>query len=364
MSTTEQSDQMPDPSGLKVVQLLVGSQEGGADTFFVKLCCALQEQGLHQKVVIGPNAERERQLLGCGCDVAVIRFGGLREVLARYRFHKLLGTYRPDIVLAWMNRAARRLIRGEFVNVARMGGYYPLKWYGKCDYLIGNTPGIVSHIVQSGFPKENAALISNFGEMPDFPRTDRKLLDTPEDVPVLLSLGRMSSEKGMDVLVRALARVPRAVLWLVGDGPLRDSLQMLASTERVSDRIRFLGWRYDVSALFKAADVCVVPSRHEPLGNVVLEAWMSGVPVVATKSEGPRWILEDGRTGILVPVDDADALATGIRKVLDDKALAASMATAARTDYSKRFSRDSVVAQYLNFFKKIVAEKKQQARDA
>ena len=89
----------------------------------------------------------------------------------------------------------------------------------------------------------------------------------------MLALGRLHHNKAFDVAIRALVDLPGAVLWIAGKGPERNALQMLANQLGVSKRIRWLGWRDDVAALFASADVLVCPSRIEPLGNVIIEAW-------------------------------------------------------------------------------------------
>ena len=136
---------------------------------------------------------------------------------------------------------------------------------------------------------------------------------------MLLALSRLHEKKGLDVLLRALAELPGCVAWIAGDGPLEADLKALAARLGVADRVRFLGWRSDRGALLKAADICVLPSRWEPFGTVMLEAWAAGTPLVAAASQGPSALIEDGGNGLLVPVDDAPALAAAIRR-LDGRA--------------------------------------------
>jgi glycosyltransferase involved in cell wall biosynthesis len=120
------------------------------------------------------------------------------------------------------------------------------------------------------------------------------------------------------------------------------------------DRVRFLGWRDDQAALIEAADFVVVPSRHEPLSNVTLEAWSLGKPVIATASEGPSWLIEDGSTGLLTPVDDDAALAAGLRRMADDPALRARLGAAGHAVWAERFSADAVCAAYLATLRRLV----------
>ena len=114
-----------------------------------------------------------------------------------------------------------------------------------------------------------------------------------------------------------------------------------------SERVRFLGWRDDRSALLKAATAVLIPSRHEPFGNVVVNAWAHGTPLVATRSEGPGYLVRDGEDGLLVPVDDAHALAEAARRVIGDQSLAQSLIAAGSQRAAAEFSEAAVVARYL-----------------
>ena len=164
-------------------------------------------------------------------------------------------------------------------------------------------------------PSERAHYVPTFPTIDDGPPVDRAALATPADATVLLALSRLHEKKGLDILLRALAELPGCVAWIAGDGPLEADLKALAAKLGVADRVRFLGWRSDRGALLRAADICVLPSRYEPFGTVMLEAWATGVPLVAAASQGPTALIADGGNGLLVPVDDAPALAAAIRRL-------------------------------------------------
>ena len=164
----------------------------------------------------------------------------------------------------------------------------------------------------------------------------------------------MHENKAVDVAIKALADIPQTVLWLAGDGPLRDALENLARSCGVDDRVRFLGWRADVAALLAACDILVCPSRHEPLGNVVIEAWAHGVPVVAAESAGPSWLIEDGKSGVLVPIDDVAALAASVGDLMADHPRRQALVTAGRAAFEARFTEKSVVEEYRALFARLV----------
>ena len=181
--------------------------------------------------------------------------------------------------------------------------------------------------------------------------------DTPDGVPLFLALGRFHENKAFDVLLDAMSAVPGAYLWLAGEGPLRNELMAQAEQLGIKERVRFLGWRMDVVSLMASVDALVCPSRHEPLGNVVIEAWARRLPVIAARASGPAALIDDGANGLLVPIDDAAALAAAMAKLGHEPALAAHLAEGGREAYLRQFSQQAVVAQYLAFFDKITVKR-------
>ena len=338
---------------MRLLQAMAGARHGGAEAFFVRLAGALQHAGQEQQVLIRRDPERAAALRQAGIALTELPFRGTFDVGTRWRFRRAVAEFRPAIVLTWMNRATQACPRGDFVHVARLGGYYDLKYYRRCDHLIGNTRDIVAYLQRQGWPAERAHYLPNFTAGTNAAPVLRSALATPPDVPLALALGRLHVNKGFDVLLTALARAPRLHLWLAGEGELRATLGRQAAALGIAGRVRFLGWRDDIPALLAAADFLVCPSRHEPLGNVVIEAWAAGVPVIASASEGPSALIADGESGLLVPVDDADALARAMLRVTDDRELRARLAAAGRAVHAAEYSEPRVVGLYRDFFARV-----------
>jgi glycosyltransferase involved in cell wall biosynthesis len=120
--------------------------------------------------------------------------------------------------------------------------------------------------------------------------------------------------------------------------------------------VRFLGWRSDRGALLGAADICVLPSRWEPFGTVMLEAWAVGRPLVAAASQGPSALIRDGGNGLLVPVDDAPALAAAIGRLIAEPALKARLIEHGAADYQRGFTRQAVTQRMIALYGEIIAE--------
>lgn len=339
----------------RLLQMMAGARHGGAEAFFERLAPALARAGIVQHLLIRKDAERAARLRAAGLEVTELGFGGALDLFTRRRAAAAARDFRPDIALAWMNRAARFLPAGNIVRVGRLGGYYDLKYYRACDHLAANTPDLCSWIAEQGWPAERVHYLPNFAADPG-PAADplpREAFDTPADATLIVALGRLHPNKGFDVLLRALAQVEGSWLWLAGEGPLRAELEALATTLGIADRVRFLGWRDDGARLLASADLFVCPSRHEPLGNVVLEAWAAARPVIAAASQGPSQLIHSGEDGLLVPVDDDAALAAAIAHLRADPAQAAALALAGRAAFDADFTENAVVARYVEFFARV-----------
>jgi glycosyltransferase involved in cell wall biosynthesis len=155
--------------------------------------------------------------------------------------------------------------------------------------------------------------------------------------PRVIFVGRLHPQKHVDVLVRAAARIPGVSVVLVGDGPERPGLERLADRLRVTRRVHFLGFvpHERVAGLLCAADVLAMPSRYEELGTALLEGMQAGLPIVASATGGIPQVIEHGRTGLLVPPGDPEALTAAIVEILRDGALAARLGNAAAREAAK-----------------------------
>lgn len=175
----------------------------------------------------------------------------------------------------------------------------------------------------------------------------------PADVPLVGSVGCLAPRKDYGTLLAALAALRerhdfRCVL--AGDGPDRAELEARAAALGVADRVRFLGERADVDRLLPAFDVFTLSSREEGIPNALLEAMAAARPCVATRVGGNAEVLEDGRTGWLVPAQDPAALAAALGEALGDPAEAARRGAAARAAMLAERSIDAMVRRHEAFY--------------
>lgn len=348
---------------MRVLGALGGGAHGGAETFYTRLMISLHESGIETRALLRPFENRIGQLESHKVPYATAPFGGIFDVQTRYRFKQEFKQFSPQIVLTFMNRATHKCPRNKrdpFVHIARLGGYYNLKYYKHADYLIALTHDIYDYILQNGWPKEKVHYLPNFADQKPGTPINKASLDTPEDAPLLVTLARLHDAKAIDVLLSAMTQVKNCYLWIAGDGPLRAELTALMYSLELQDRVRFLGWRQDIPDLIATSDMVVFPSRYEPHGTVVLEAWAHERPLVAAESKGPAGLVKHKENGMLVPINDADRLASAIKEVLDSSELAAQLVLSGKETYDAHHSQKAVLGQYTDFFRN-VWEKKSKA---
>ncbi len=198
------------------------------------------------------------------------------------------------------------------------------------------------------------------------PRAESRVkLGLPGDAVVVAVLGRISGWKGQDVLVRALAEPPLSgredVVALVAGEPWRGEerhlreLHELGARLRVADRIHHVGFRPDVDAVYGAADIVAVPSKHpDPLPNAALEAAAAGCCVVASAHGGLPEIVRDGETGALVTPADPLALAGAVAKLADDPQRREALGAAAAADVAARFSTDRMLDEVQALYDELI----------
>jgi glycosyltransferase involved in cell wall biosynthesis len=182
-----------------------------------------------------------------------------------------------------------------------------------------------------------------------------------DDTPVLALFGRLSPWKGQHVAIDALSQMDHpAHLVLVGEALFGEddyaaSLRRQVGELGLSDRVHLVGFRDDVPRLMQAADVVLhCSTAPEPFGRVIVEAMLSGTPIVAADAGGPREIVDDGRTGVLVTPDDAAALARRLDDLLADPPGLAAMADRACAEAQQRFTLGPIVEQITDVLRDVV----------
>lgn len=260
----------------------------------------------------------------------------------RYLLFRLAGVRR---IIVHDRTSGARTVRRPIVRAAKRA-LHALPWLS-ADVFVAVSEFVRDRLIAvNGTPPARTHRIYNGIDLARFGRMDRTLLrrelGIAEERPVVFCAGRVQPYKGMQTLIEAAALLrdggSAVEVAIAGDGPYLPALRRLAE-ERGMAGVHFLGRRTDVPALLAGATVAVVPSLwEEAFGLAVVEAMAAGVPLVATRTGGIPELVEEGRTGLLVPPGDARALADALRLLLEHPSLCAGLSLHGEIAAQRRFS--------------------------
>ncbi len=354
---------MSDPTSL---QMVASKALGGAEYWFHRFSLALAAQGAPTEVAIRRASGLENLDFG-SLTVHRLPFRTTWDPISRHAVTRLIRHSQPDIIQTYMGRATRltHLPRAGIIHLARLGGYYALDPYRHAHGWIGNTRALCDWMIQNGLPAARVHHIYNFADQarpvaPEQVAARRLQHGIPDDAWVMVTLGRFVGFKGHAHLLAALARLPQTIggrplrLVMLGDGPLGASLRQQSIHNRQESRIVWAGWQSDPSPYLQMADLVVFPSLDaEPFGNVILDAWRWGKPLVTTRFRGAREVVRHGEDAWCVPCEDAAALAGGILETLADPARMIALAKRGRERVAQDFSRNVILGQYLELYRQL-----------
>jgi glycosyltransferase involved in cell wall biosynthesis len=279
-------------------------------------------------------------------------YAALARVLSR-RSPRIIftehGRHYPDIVSP-VRRAANRLVLDHLADAVNAVCSFSARSLTCADGFSGTRITVI----------ENGIELERYDAAPDRTALRRQLGLSPSRRYVAC-VARFHAVKDHAMLLRAFSRVAgqRADvdLLLVGDGPLRGELEALTRDLRIADRVRFLGIRFDVPAILRAADIFALTSVCEAASLTLLEAMASGLPVVVTDVGGNPEIVRRGREGLLVPRGDHAAAAEALLQLLDDPATAAVMGRAGRARVEERYRIQRTIDSYLHLYERLMGRR-------
>ena len=178
----------------------------------------------------------------------------------------------------------------------------------------------------------------------------RKNLGLDEGDIFLLSIGRLTYQKGHEYFIQAMSKVvgrfPNAKAGICGEGPLRSQLESQILRLGLSDHVMLLGALDDVSPLLASADIFVLPSRWEGLSRALMEAMAAGIPVIATQVDGTKNLVTDAVNGLLIPAEDSEKLENSILQLIENPEMRKRLAAAAQTHVLHVHSTDAMCKKH------------------
>ncbi|QIK38749.1 glycosyltransferase [Caldichromatium japonicum] len=349
------------------LQMVASKSLGGAERWFIRFSRALSELDAPAQLAIRKHSALSGMDLG-GLVVHRLPYCTTWDPWSRQAVARLIDRVQPAIIQTYMGRATRltRIVPGKGpVHLARLGGYYALGPYRHAHGWIGNTRMLCDWLVQQGLPANRVYHIYNFIDPPAPVAAERiaelrEAQGLPDDAWLLICLGRFVPVKGHTHLLAALGLLPESIagrplrLLMLGDGPLAPRLKRQADQLGQSQRILWLGWQADPSPYLQMADLVVFPSlEEETLGNVILESWAWGKPLLTASFRGARELARHSEDAWCVPCADARALAQGIKTLLADPPRMAQIAACGHKRALNEFSRPAIMARYQELYQQL-----------
>ena len=263
--------------------------------------------------------------------------------------------------LAWLTRAPvriathrgrieafprwRQILHGVLINI------------GIAHTLIAVSEQTRQQAIEEGIWESRITVIPNAVKPLDISAVNRaairKDLGLNDDNIFLLSIGRLTYQKGHEFLIQAMSKVasqfPNAKAGICGDGPLRPQLEAQIAEAGLSSHVRLLGAWEDISPLLASAEIFILPSRWEGLSRALMEAMAAGLPVIASEVDGIKDLITDGVNGLLVPSEDAEALGNSILQLIDNAEMRKRIAAAGQAHVLQVHSVEDMCRKYYDF---------------
>jgi glycosyltransferase involved in cell wall biosynthesis len=363
-----------------VMHLLVTDDWGGTEVQVSELVARSQASDAaceHVVAFLAPQGRIGVRLARAGCEVHTLA-GPRGSLGALVRLIRLIRHRRPDVIEAYGFRAAMTAraaialgargpklivgVRGLHVMEAEEPDDARTRTVLAVERALStftagydaNSHGAREFLVAQGFPAAKFTVIRN-GVDPV--RTEPPLFAAPGDRLEILCVARFVPRKQQEVLLRALAAISDLDVRcrFVGEGPRRPAMEALAADLGLNGAAEFCGRRAreDVVRMLLETDVFVLCSLWEGLPGSVLEAMTAGAAVIGTDVNGTRELIDDERTGLLVPANDSGALADALRRVAGDRELRTRLALAGWREATDRYSYDELVLAKNRYFREI-----------
>jgi len=365
-----------------VVHLIATNFFGGPEKQILEHCIRLKDSGFAAEVISYLEYGRRNEFLeraaSAGLPARGVPMYGPLDMHALVRLYRILKSLRPCIVcthgykatiMAWLAASRLRLptlafSRGYTAETWRVALYETLErrilpWVHGVVFV---SHGQRKRLENLGVKVRRSWVVHNAVSVNGFPNTPTSVLrplvcerlGVDPEAKLVVSAGRLSPEKGHQYLIRAARDVlqsePKTTFVFCGSGPCLENLKRLARHLDVASHCLFTGFRHDLPEIFRVMDVFALPSLTEGLPNVVLEAFASAKPVVATAVGGVPELIEPDRTGILVPPEKPEALAEAILSILRDKDKATLIGQNAYHAAASKFTFEAQTRQLLNIY--------------
>ena len=332
---------------------------GGQENRTMNELITMRERGHEMAVLSRPGARILERAKEAGFQIFAVNMRSAVDFPAIFKLRRVMNTFHPDVINTHSGRdtqlagmAARSLIgRPLIVRTRHLALPITSKFSYSVlpDHVVTVSNYVERYLVEAGIPNEQITTVSTGI---DFTSYDRSLIagDLREELglsasaPLIGTVAIMRGKKGhtdiLDAVPAVLERFPEAHFVFAGDGPQTANLIERIKAEGLEKQVHLLGLRRDVTNVLASLDVFVLPTHQEALGTAFIEAGAMALPAVATNVDGVPEVVQDGYTGLLVPVKDGKAIAEAICHLLADTTFRQRMGENAAEFVRRKFSRE------------------------
>jgi glycosyltransferase involved in cell wall biosynthesis len=349
----------------------------GAEAVILNLARTLRDGPHSCAIAVFANTKNPNlQLYECarkeGFETYLIQCAGQMDRTAIARIRELLKITKADIIHAHGYKADiycyLALYKLEIPLVSTCHTWYDtdlfVSLYGKLDRfvlrkytrVVAVSNEVKQRLSHAGVRAEKICTVRNGIDLRPFDGGSRR---AEKHHPVVGLVGRLAWEKGVDLFLRAAAKVllesPNAKFVAVGEGPDREKLERLIDGLNIRANVQLLGRREEMASVYASLDLMVSSSRQEGLPMAILEGMASGLAVVSTAVGEVPTVVVDGRTGVLVPTENVDQIARGIIELLRNPTRRAELGAAARRLIEEEYSAERMTTDYLRVYEEAIA---------
>ncbi len=340
---------------MKIVNIILTSQNGGAEQAFLDYTSALLKLGHEVIAIIKNDAPYESLVTKLGVKINKIGNNlGYHDFIAVAKIVKIIKETDADLVVSHMSRStvltkkAIKKIKNKKVFQIAVNHSDNVKRSLGADIICGVNKNIFFKAVDLGQAEDKCFVIPNAIDLKDMIQPNSEINLVQKDEIIVGAIGRLDRTKGFDYLIKALKVLQdkqpnkKFMLKIAGAGYFEQDLRALIKELNLENKVQFLGWISDKKSFFTGIDVFCLPSLNEPFGIVLLEAMKFGSPIIATSADGPKEILKNEVDALIVELNPNEKLheriANRILEVCDNSELANLLVKNASLKLCKKYS--------------------------
>jgi L-malate glycosyltransferase len=356
---------------MRILQICSAREIGGGERYLADLTNSLVERGHDIFAALTPNSLLINELNLARENILFSRLRNALDVFSAFELANFIREKKIEIIHAHLGRdynlaaTASRLTKTPFVLTRHV--LFKLNRLHK--FSLNRVSGVIapSNAIADSlkkqllFPPEKITVIRYGINLEHFaPEITKK-----DENFVVGTIGHLAPIKGHDTFVKAAAAVLKkrkdVRFLIIGEdkstsGKNRSEIEDLIKKFELQKNVEMVGWTDDVRQYLRRFDIFVSAAREEAFGIVMIEAMMFGLPVVATESEGAREIIEDDKSGILIPIEDERAMANAILSLLDNESERKRLAENGQKRVVENFSLDKMVSDTEKFYRRVLAQ--------